>query len=73
MFWAPGLGQDIVPLLFQCRYGCTGFEAEAVVDSLKNVAAVGQAVVKSAEQMEEQCAARCAERRVGAGLCLRCR
>ena len=39
------MGQDIIALpLFPRRYGCTGFEAEAVIAGLKDVAAVGQAV-----------------------------
>lgn len=47
MFQVSGLGQDIIALpLFPRRYGCTGFEAEAVVAGLKDVAAVGQAVEK---------------------------
>ncbi len=45
MFRGSGLGQDIIVLPpFPCRYGYTGFEAEAVVAGLKDVAAVGQAV-----------------------------
>ena len=45
MFRGSGFGQDIIVLpLFLRLYGCTGFEAEAVVSGLKNVAAVGQTV-----------------------------
>ena len=45
MFRGSGLGQDIVALLlFSRSYSGTGFEAEAVVAGLQDVAAVGQAV-----------------------------
>ena len=45
MFRGSGLGQDIIVLPFFPRsYGGTGFEAEAVVASLQDVAAVGQAI-----------------------------
>jgi len=45
MFRWSGLGQDIVALpLFPGRYGGTGFEAEAVVAGLQDVAAMGQAI-----------------------------
>lgn len=45
MFRGSGLGQDIIVLLlFPSSYGGTGFEPEAVVSSLQDVAAVGQAI-----------------------------
>ena len=45
MFRVSGFGQCmIVRPLFLRRYGCTGFEAEAVVSGLQDVAKVGQAV-----------------------------
>ncbi len=45
MFRGSDLGQDMIFLLLLFgRYGRAGFEAEAVVSGLKDVAAVGQAV-----------------------------
>ena len=45
MFRGSCFGQDIIVLpLFLGRYGCTGFEAEAVVSGFKDVAAMGQTV-----------------------------
>jgi hypothetical protein len=45
MFRVSGFGQSMIVLpLFLRRYGCTGFEAEAIVSGLQNVATMGQAV-----------------------------
>ena len=59
MFRGSGLGQDIIVLpLFPCRYGWTGFEAEAVVSGLQNVAAVGEAVEECGRHLgiaEDRC------------------
>jgi hypothetical protein len=45
MFRVSGFGQCMIvlPLVLR-RYGCTGFEAEAVVSGLQDLATVGQAV-----------------------------